>query len=158
MSMFLDVCLFWTFYKFTHSHTHEYTHTKNTIVLTQNHLIQFLFPVSMECRWVPGEWSTCSKSCGGGKQTRKVLCRKRQSKTADQIVSKHICRHLPKPHRQYQCNMHECPPDWHAGRWSKVDKLDTWLQAFFFISGTFTSSFHILFLFKMFLYRSSVYK
>lgn len=70
-------------------------------------------------RWVPEDWSECSKACGGGKQVRKITCKKLVTKTRDRRIGRRHCKHLPKPPKRRLCNTHECPPDWHTGRWSK---------------------------------------
>lgn len=75
-------------------------------------------------RWVPAEWNSCSKTCGRGKQRRKILCRQRISKTLDKKIKKSNCKSLPKPARTRRCNMKECPPVWRAGKWNKVGSVE----------------------------------
>lgn len=70
-------------------------------------------------RWVPAEWNSCSKTCGRGKQRRKILCHQRISKTLDKKIKKSNCKSLPKPARTRRCNLKECPPVWRAGKWNK---------------------------------------
>ena len=77
-----------------------------------------MFP--WQLRWVPEDWSECSKTCGGGKQVRKITCRKHVTRTKDRRIGKRHCKQLPKPAKRRHCNTQRCPPDWHTGRWSKV--------------------------------------
>lgn len=74
-------------------------------------------------RWVPAEWNSCSKTCGRGKQRRKILCHQRISKTLDKKIKKSNCKSLPKPARTRRCNLKECPPVWRAGKWNKVGSV-----------------------------------
>ncbi|KAK3086103.1 hypothetical protein FSP39_013590 [Pinctada imbricata] len=70
-------------------------------------------------RWVPEEWTECSRKCGGGKQRRKIFCRQRTSSSEDRRVRKRQCKGIPKPIKSRRCNPHLCPPRWKAGKWSK---------------------------------------
>ncbi|KAL5015640.1 hypothetical protein ScPMuIL_007278, partial [Solemya velum] len=70
-------------------------------------------------RWVPDEWQECTRSCGGGKQLRKIRCRQKVLPSKDKKLRKRFCSHLPKPVKKRKCNKQECPPSWHAEKWSK---------------------------------------
>ncbi|XP_063833977.1 ADAMTS-like protein 3 [Ostrinia nubilalis] len=50
-------------------------------------------------RWQTGEWTKCSKTCGGGLKQREP----------------------PPPDRQY-CNVLDCPVRWQTGEWTKCSK------------------------------------
>ncbi|XP_062522406.1 A disintegrin and metalloproteinase with thrombospondin motifs 9-like isoform X2 [Corticium candelabrum] len=67
--------------------------------------------------WKVSNWSTCSRSCGGGKVQRKVKC---QSATG-QIVPNAMCQHLSRPIATAVCNQLSCPK-WHKGEWTKCSK------------------------------------
>ncbi|XP_071947844.1 A disintegrin and metalloproteinase with thrombospondin motifs 16-like [Antedon mediterranea] len=56
--------------------------------------------------WVIGEWSTCSKSCGGGVRSRTVDCK--QSITSNIYFIESECP-SGKPSTQEQCNIESCP-------------------------------------------------
>ena len=62
--------------------------------------------------WSVGEWSKCSKSCGGGIRTRNVVC-----------LNNHAgeCPVEGKPFSSQQCGDLPCPK-WVAGPWSECSK------------------------------------
>jgi len=73
-----------------------------------------------DVKWVIDEqsgWSACSESCAGGKQTRKVTCKRKDDGS---IVKKAVCEKggLQKPADERSCNTQPCPADWHLSSWS----------------------------------------
>lgn len=76
------------------------------------------------CRpsWSVGEWGVCSRSCGGGEQTRQVQCVQRTSQTNVDDLADSGCAQ-PTPARRQACNTHSCPPVWTIGPWSQVRLL-----------------------------------
>ncbi|XP_060031479.1 papilin isoform X2 [Erinaceus europaeus] len=65
-------------------------------------------------RWSHGSWSDCSAQCGGGRQSRLVVC------TVDSEASPdHECRHQPRPAEQRPCSPQPCPQTghWKTGPW-----------------------------------------
>ncbi|CAL1266787.1 unnamed protein product [Larinioides sclopetarius] len=71
-------------------------------------------------RWDIGEWSTCSKSCGGGTQFRLVLCQQlKDSRTV--LVPNEMCEE-PKSVLMRACNVEIPCPDWALGEWSECDR------------------------------------
>ncbi|XP_064611675.1 A disintegrin and metalloproteinase with thrombospondin motifs 18-like [Liolophura sinensis] len=72
-----------------------------------------------EPRWVTYEWRTCSRTCGGGKQVRKVRCRQKLSSKVDRRVDKRMCSRQPRPTRRRWCNTQDCPGVWVVGEWSE---------------------------------------
>ena len=56
--------------------------------------------------WITGSWGTCSKSCGGGSQSRSVYCKANPgSKVLDSY-----CK-TTKPITSQSCNTQKCEPD-----------------------------------------------
>ncbi|XP_015601072.1 protein madd-4 isoform X2 [Cephus cinctus] len=69
-------------------------------------------------KWVAGEWSECSASCGGGSRTRNVFCTEdKGNKTTDKLPE-HKCNGLHRPRHQESCNTISCPM-WETSHWSK---------------------------------------
>ncbi|XP_037550585.1 papilin [Nematolebias whitei] len=64
--------------------------------------------------WSYGSWSTCSKECGSGYQTRVIFC------TIDnESYPDYLCASLPRPQSNRTCNPHPCPQihSWRTGEW-----------------------------------------
>jgi len=58
--------------------------------------------------------SECSKSCGGGLQTAKIVC---QREGGGHVPEKR-CSHLERPAaRNMRCNARPCPAEWEYGPW-----------------------------------------
>uniref|UniRef100_A0A3P8TCT5 ADAM metallopeptidase with thrombospondin type 1 motif 16 n=1 Tax=Amphiprion percula TaxID=161767 RepID=A0A3P8TCT5_AMPPE len=71
--------------------------------------------------WSVGEWGVCSRSCGGGEQTRQVLCVRRSSQTDVDALADSQCAQAA-PARRQACNPHSCPPVWSTGPWSQCSR------------------------------------
>ncbi|XP_072528272.1 A disintegrin and metalloproteinase with thrombospondin motifs 20 isoform X2 [Salminus brasiliensis] len=65
--------------------------------------------------WNYGIWGECTRSCGGGQQTRLVVCQRPNG----QRLNEHNCDMLDKPPDVEQCNMQPCPgsASWHRRPW-----------------------------------------
>lgn len=70
--------------------------------------------------WSVGNWSTCSRSCGGGTQSRPVQCRRR-AHYRDEPISASLCPQ-PAPSSHQACNSQGCPPAWSTGSWAEVTR------------------------------------
>ncbi|XP_070768114.1 A disintegrin and metalloproteinase with thrombospondin motifs 16 [Enoplosus armatus] len=71
--------------------------------------------------WSVGEWGVCSRSCGGGQQTRQVQCVQRTSQTNVDDLADSRCAQ-PAPATRQACNAHSCPSVWSTGPWSQCSR------------------------------------
>uniref|UniRef100_A0A672HX59 ADAM metallopeptidase with thrombospondin type 1 motif, 16 n=1 Tax=Salarias fasciatus TaxID=181472 RepID=A0A672HX59_SALFA len=71
--------------------------------------------------WSVGEWGACSRSCGGGEQTRQVQCVQRTGRSSVDVLADSRCSR-PGSARRQACNTHSCPPAWTAGPWSQCSR------------------------------------
>ncbi|KRZ36996.1 A disintegrin and metalloproteinase with thrombospondin motifs gon-1, partial [Trichinella pseudospiralis] len=70
--------------------------------------------------WVPGPWSTCSKTCGQGEEFRLLFCVKKGSDAGGAEVPAHLCKALPEPITKRQCFHGPCDSKyfWHPEPWT----------------------------------------
>ncbi|XP_067210775.1 ADAMTS-like protein 3 isoform X4 [Linepithema humile] len=68
-------------------------------------------------KWVSGEWSACSASCGGGSRTRSVFCTEENGNETTKLPD-HKCIGTHKPRTQETCNTVSCPM-WETDKWSE---------------------------------------
>jgi len=71
-------------------------------------------------RWNISDFSPCSKTCGGGIQSREVHCIHEVARGGSNTlpVAAELCPQ-PAPRFQQYCNMIDCPIEWKAGEWTK---------------------------------------
>ncbi|XP_029038021.2 protein madd-4 isoform X3 [Osmia bicornis bicornis] len=68
-------------------------------------------------KWVAGEWSMCSASCGGGSRTRTIFCTEENGNETTKLPD-HKCSSTHKPRNQETCNTISCPM-WETNKWSE---------------------------------------
>ncbi|KAK2514901.1 Adamts18 [Columba guinea] len=71
--------------------------------------------------WSTGEWSECSKSCGGGEQSRLIQCVQKRAFQREEAVAHSLCP-VSTPAQVRVCNSQDCPPEWSLGLWSQCSK------------------------------------
>ncbi|XP_043281703.1 protein madd-4 [Venturia canescens] len=68
-------------------------------------------------KWITGEWSRCSASCGGGSRTRPIFCTEENGNETTKLPE-HRCNAIYKPGYQETCNTVSCPM-WESSPWSQ---------------------------------------
>nr|XP_050844302.1 A disintegrin and metalloproteinase with thrombospondin motifs 9 isoform X2 [Vespula vulgaris] len=81
------------------------------------------FEVSIVRKWKISNWTTCTKSCGGGIKRRRVECMMSRGKDGPEVpVNDEQCTKLAgleKPRSQRQCQRIPCDYSWQEGTWSE---------------------------------------
>ncbi|XP_010968665.3 A disintegrin and metalloproteinase with thrombospondin motifs 16 isoform X1 [Camelus bactrianus] len=70
--------------------------------------------------WSVGNWSACSRTCGGGTQSRPVQCTRRAHYKSER-VSASLCPQ-PVPSSRQACHTQSCPPAWSTGPWAECSR------------------------------------
>lgn len=68
--------------------------------------------------WSVGSWSSCSRTCGGGTQSREVQCTRRAHYRSERVPAP-LCPQ-PAPSGRQACQPQSCPPAWSVGPWAQV--------------------------------------
>ncbi|XP_027871688.1 A disintegrin and metalloproteinase with thrombospondin motifs 18 isoform X1 [Xiphophorus couchianus] len=71
--------------------------------------------------WAPGGWGPCSRSCGGGQQTRALRCMRKVTYQRDEAAAHSLCPVI-SPAQIQPCHIQACPPEWSSGSWSQCSK------------------------------------
>ena len=69
--------------------------------------------------WATGDWGSCSRSCGGGQQTRSLRCLRKVTYQREEVVAHSLCPVI-SPAQVQPCHTQACPPEWSTGSWSQV--------------------------------------
>ncbi|XP_040486121.1 A disintegrin and metalloproteinase with thrombospondin motifs 16 [Ursus maritimus] len=70
--------------------------------------------------WSVGNWSTCSRTCGGGTQSRPVQCTRRAHYVSERVAAS-LCPQ-PVPSSRQACHSQSCPPAWSTGPWAECSR------------------------------------
>ncbi|XP_011300116.1 ADAMTS-like protein 3 [Fopius arisanus] len=68
-------------------------------------------------KWISGDWTRCSATCGGGSRTRAVFCTEESGNETTKLPD-HRCNASHKPRNQEMCNTISCPM-WETNQWSE---------------------------------------
>ncbi|NXB74552.1 ATL1 protein, partial [Donacobius atricapilla] len=72
-------------------------------------------------RWMVTSWSPCSRSCGGGIQTRRVTCQRLTAKGSSVPMSNEACAQMSKrPVDTQNCNRRPCV-EWVSSSWGQCN-------------------------------------
>ncbi|KAM4592368.1 A disintegrin and metalloproteinase with thrombospondin motifs 18 [Odontesthes bonariensis] len=71
--------------------------------------------------WATGDWGPCSRSCGGGQQTRMLRCLRKVTYQREEVAQHSLCPVI-SPAQVQPCHTQACPPEWSAGSWSQCSK------------------------------------
>ncbi|KAM7014738.1 A disintegrin and metalloproteinase with thrombospondin motifs 18 isoform 1-T1 [Tautogolabrus adspersus] len=71
--------------------------------------------------WGTGDWGSCSRSCGGGQQTRTLRCLRKVTYQREEVVAHSLCPVI-SPAQVQPCHTQACPPEWSTGSWSQCSK------------------------------------
>ena len=88
-------------------------------------LVSWPFPLTLlpPPRWMVTSWSACTRSCGGGVQTRRVTCQKLKASGISTPMSNDMCTQLAKrPVDTQACNQQLCV-EWAFSSWGQVREL-----------------------------------
>ncbi len=73
-------------------------------------------------RWKIGDWSECSKTCGGGHKARSVNCQRQVDQTEVEQLPNNECP-SKRPKSRLPCNKEKCPTHWAMDDWSNVSRF-----------------------------------
>ncbi|KAM7295476.1 putative thrombospondin-like protein [Ixodes scapularis] len=69
-------------------------------------------------RWKKKRWTPCSATCGGGSQTRTVVCVDR----SERLAPERFCNSQRRPKVVRHCAVHPCPFIWKTSDWSECSQ------------------------------------
>lgn len=121
----------WTYIAIAHFFPHHNYFSHDHVNIRFGHKSRFWFnwlAVWFDCRWEPGGWGKCSKTCGGGLQIRNLRCKRlvdNNGQRQQQMLPISYCRQWQRPVASRSCNLQPCPlpANWTVGEWGKVITL-----------------------------------
>uniref|UniRef100_A0A669EWJ3 ADAM metallopeptidase with thrombospondin type 1 motif 18 n=1 Tax=Oreochromis niloticus TaxID=8128 RepID=A0A669EWJ3_ORENI len=96
-------------------------HTRPALVTEANLPCFLKSPLLSLHSWTPGDWGACSRSCGGGQQTRTLRCMRKVTYQREEVVAHSFCPVI-SPAQVQPCHTQSCPPEWSTGSWSQCSK------------------------------------
>src|SRR6218665_1916005 len=80
-------------------------------------------------RWISGEWTECSRTCGSGLRTRQVVCSRRVSAAGEaEVVDAVSCSGKRPKTKLRRCNEEAWPSaHWQTDDWSEVGDVSSHL-------------------------------
>uniref|UniRef100_A0AAX7TNJ6 ADAM metallopeptidase with thrombospondin type 1 motif, 18 n=1 Tax=Astatotilapia calliptera TaxID=8154 RepID=A0AAX7TNJ6_ASTCA len=96
-------------------------HTRPALVTEANLPCFLKSPLLFWHSWAPGDWGACSRSCGGGQQTRTLRCMRKVTYQREEVVAHSFCPVI-SPAQVQPCHTQSCPPEWSTGSWSQCSK------------------------------------
>lgn len=68
-------------------------------------------------KWTLGDWTACSKTCGGGSQKRVPVCQQESKGVVDEDLCWSAATNEQPNEKQRTCNEDPCPSHWWVGQW-----------------------------------------
>lgn len=121
----------WTYIAIAHFFPHHNHFSHDHVKIRFGRKSRFWFnwlAVWCDCRWEPGGWGKCSKTCGAGIQIRNLRCKQlvdNNGQRQQQMLPISYCRQWQRPAPSRSCNLQTCPlpANWTVGEWGKVITL-----------------------------------
>lgn len=73
-----------------------------------------------DVEWNVTDWGECSWKCAKGKQSRRVLCTRKDD--GSYVEDKVCLKKSKKPAEEQYCNTHPCDPHWYSSEWSSCSR------------------------------------
>ena len=94
---------------------------QSSLALTEKIVWLSFFHLDLTTQWYVSGWRPCSRTCGKGVQTRKILCRQQVSRGQYNTLPDSNCAATkPEGPETQDCNKIDCPAEKFPGEWSSV--------------------------------------
>ena len=100
-------------------------HCERDPSLTEPLVSEMCFAGECPCslpRWVPGRWSLCTRTCGGGGRQQRDLQCQCNLRGESIFVNEQACASIDRPLSSRECGQEECPCEryrWRRGHWNE---------------------------------------